>query len=66
MIQCKFIDRENGEIHGGIIDNEGNIICGGCGGLIEADEIGEDDSCTHSILKRYNKWVNLDREIIDE
>jgi len=63
MKQCKFLDKENHEVHGGIIDDEGNIICGCCGGLIEADEIGDDEDATHRILEVYDTWVDLSSEI---
>ena len=39
MIQVKIYDRTNKEEHGGIVTDDGNIICGCCGGLIEKKEI---------------------------
>ena len=63
MKQCKIYDKENDEVHGGILDDSGNIICGCCGGLIEASEIGDSDDCSHRIIKVYNDWINLDIEI---
>lgn len=50
MKQCKFYDKENDVVHDGIIDDSGNIICGCCGGIIESDEIGDSDECTHEII----------------
>lgn len=63
MKQCKFYDIENDVIHGGIITDDGDIICGCCGGLIEHDEIGDGEGCTHRILKVYNDWIDLTCEI---
>lgn len=65
MKQCKFYDKINDAYHGGIIDNEGNIICGCCGSLIPADEIGDSDECKHKIIKIYEDWVNLDEWICE-
>ena len=39
MTQVKIYDRTNKEEHGGIVTDDGNIICGCCGGLIEKKEI---------------------------
>lgn len=64
MKQVKFIDLENNVVHGGILTDDGDIICGCCGGLIEKDEIGDDpDKCTHKILKIYDNWIDLDEAI---
>ena len=62
MKQIKFKDKENNEIHGGIMMNDGSILCGCCGGLITADEVGENG--THEIIEVFNTWVNLDDEIL--
>lgn len=62
MKQVRFIDKENDVTHGGILTDEGNIICGCCGGLIEKEDIG----ITHQILEVYNLWVNLDEEILGD
>lgn len=64
MIQVKFKDVDNDIIHGGILMDNGSIICGCCGCIIESDEIG--DGKSHEILKKYDSWVNLDHDIIDE
>ena len=63
MKQCKFYDVENAIVHGGILTDDGDIICGCCGGLIESDEIGDSEDCTHRILKVYDTWVDLTMEI---
>ena len=59
MKQCKFYDIENGVIHGGILTDDGDIICGCCGGLIERDEIGNGAECTLRILRIYDSWLDL-------
>ena len=61
MKQIMFYDKENQVKHGGILTDEGDIICGCCGGLIPADEIGEEHD--HQILKVFDNWSNLDEEI---
>lgn len=61
MKQVVFYDKENDVMHGGILTDNGDIICGCCGGLIPADEIGVDYD--HCILVEFNDWVNLDKEI---
>ena len=60
--QIKFIDNENDVIHGGIRLDDGDVICGCCGGLIEADYFAE--AC--EVLEEYDAWVNLDEEIIGD
>jgi hypothetical protein len=60
--QIKFIDNENDVIHGGIRLDNGDVICGCCGGLIEAEEFAED--C--EVLEEYETWTNLDEEIIGD
>ena len=61
MKQVMFYDKENDVRHGGLLTDEGDIICGCCGGLIPADEIGEE--CAHQIIQIFDTWVNLDEEI---
>lgn len=43
------------------IDN-GDCICGCCGGIFEADERGE----TWDIVEMYDAWMNLDEEILGD
>ena len=61
MKQVMFYDKENDVKHGGILTDDGDIICGCCGGLIPADEIGDDGD--HQILEVFDNWVDLDEEI---
>lgn len=62
MKQVMFYDKANKVKHGGILTDQGDIICGCCGGLIPADEIGGEDN-DHVILEVFDFWVNLDEEI---
>ena len=50
MIQVRIYDRENEMEHGGIVTDDGDVICGCCGGLIERDEI--------SIIKCQETHIN--------
>lgn len=58
--QIRFYDKENEVEHGGILLDNGDVICGCCGGLIEADEFELDNI----VLEEYEDWVSLDEEII--
>ena len=60
--QVKFKELETNDIHGGILLDNGDLICGCCGGIFEADEKGE----TWELLKEYDNWVSLDDEIIGD
>lgn len=62
MKQVMFYDKVNKVKHGGILTDQGDIICGCCGGLIPADEIGGENN-DHVILEVFDFWVNLDEEI---
>lgn len=63
MKQVMFYDRENKTKLGGILTDDGDIICGDCGGIIPADEIGgEDDDFV--ILKEYENWTNLVKQYV--
>ena len=57
--QIKFIDLENQKIHGGIEMDDGNVICGCCGGLQEKTE----DGVTRKKLETYSNWIDLTEEI---
>lgn len=63
MKQCKIFDIENKKVHGGILLDDGSVICGCCGGLIEADEIGDNNDSTHRVLRVYENWIDLTFEI---
>ncbi len=62
MKQIKWFDKENELVHGGILLDNGDIICACCGGLIPVDEqLGEVE-----ILDIYDSWVDFSDEIIGE
>ena len=54
-----FLDIENNFIHGGILTEDGDVICGCCGGTQEADDKG----ITWKILEVYDNRVNIDEAI---
>ena len=55
MKQIKFHEvGEDIEI-GGILLDDGNIICGCCGSLFEPEDV--------EIIKEYESWINLSEEI---
>lgn len=76
MKQVQFMDLENTNhkgsnvIHGGILKDNGDIICGCCGGLIPSDEIAKPGESSEGkqaeILEVYDTWVNLDETIIGD
>ena len=61
MKQIKWFDKENELVHGGILLDNGDIICACCGGLIPADEQAEDVE----ILEIYPDWIDFSDSIID-
>ena len=55
MKQIKFHEvGEDIEI-GGILLDDGNIVCGCCGSLFEPEDV--------EIIKEYESWINLSEEI---
>ena len=62
--KCKQIiiyNKDTKEQHTGILLNDGNVICGCCGGLFEY----EDKGITWDIVKEYDDWVSFSEEIIE-
>lgn len=59
MQMVKFKDLESNTILGGILTDEGNIICGCCGGLIERDD------CQFEIIESLS-WIDISNEILGE
>lgn len=62
MKQVMFYDKANDMVHGGLLTDKGDIICGCCGGIIPADETGGEEN-NYKIIKVYDFWVNLDEAI---
>lgn len=56
MKQILFQDKESGLNHVGILMDDGDVICGCCGGLVPADEVNE----MVTIIEIYDKWISLD------
>lgn len=52
--QVLFLDLE-GVVHAGLLLDDGNIICGCCGSLIELGD--------YLLLHVYKKWVDIEEEI---
>ena len=46
---------KKGEFHGGIQLENGDVICGCCGGIVPRDEV--------EVIETYKDWMNLDEEI---
>lgn len=59
MQMVKFKDLENNIILGGILTDEGNIICGCCGSLIEKDDF------QFEIIENLS-WIDISNEILGE
>lgn len=59
MEMVKFKDLESNTILGGILTDEGNIICGCCGGLIEKDD------SQFEIVEKLS-WIDISNEILGE
>ena len=58
MKQIKFRDKENDDILGGILLDDGNVLCGECGSVLERDDV--------EILDEYLHWVDISETIIGE
>ena len=58
--QIKFLDKENDVIHGGILLDNGDIICACCGCVIPNDERN-----TVYILDHYKVWIDFSEFICD-
>lgn len=60
--QIAFHDIENDTTSGGIMLQNGDIICGCCGGILEAS----DEGITWNVVKFYDNWVNISDEIMGD
>lgn len=56
--QCMIKHEEENLIHGGILMENGDVICLTCGNLIPHEEA--------EILKVYKTWVDLSADVIAE
>lgn len=62
MQLVKFKDLELNEIHYGYVDEEGDVVCGCCGGVFETEEEG----VIFQILDRYSLGEEEIKEIMGE
>ena len=62
MKQIKFIElkKESTRYIGGILTDNGDVICGCCGVIFKS----EDRGVTWDIVEEYDYWVNFSEEII--
>ena len=59
--QVHFVDLENDCTHAGILLDSGDVICGCCGGLFEADDRGEQ----WDVLNVLDDWQDLTVAILE-
>ena len=59
--QVKFFDKENQEVHDGILIKGETLICGCCGSVSSKDE-WRDLGIT--IMEEYADWMDLDEGIM--
>lgn len=59
--QCTFLDlmEEPGSLMGGIMMDNGDVICGCCGGIFEKANEGT----TWKLIEEYDNWVDIDYRI---
>ena len=63
MKQVKFIELEEPTKYiGGILTDNGDVICGCCGCLFEKADKG----ITWDIVEEYDDWISFSEEIIIE
>lgn len=55
MLQIKIKDLDNDVIHGGLITDDGDIICACCGGITEATEVFVKDTAKNYLPERFQK-----------
>ena len=59
--QVKFIEiGESERFIGGILLNNGDVICGCCGGIFKNENKGK----TWDIIEEFENWVDFSEEII--
>lgn len=56
--QIVFRDNANATVNGGLLLDDGSIICGCCGGVFTADDIA-DGSWDITILKFVSGWYDI-------
>lgn len=63
--QCKFYDYNSDVYLGGIMLENGDIICACCGCRIPADKLTHDND-QFKIIEIYENWVDFSETIIEE
>ena len=61
--QIKYRDLDNDTVHGGIMLDNGNVICACCGCLISKDRFTDKES--YELIETYKDWVDFSESIID-
>lgn len=61
--QIRFLDLVDGRVYGGIMLEDGSIVCGCCGTIISPTLVG---GSVYRVLEVYSEWVDLSKEIIGE
>ena len=62
--QCKFYDVVTELTHGGILMENGDVLCGHCGNIIHFDEFT--DPTQYKLLEVYDSWMDLTETIIGD
>ena len=60
--QIKFKEIASLATYGGILLEDGCVLCACCGGIFEADERGE----TWEIVEEYEDWVDFTETILGD
>lgn len=63
--QVKIRDNSCDTDFGGIMLDNGDIICGCCGSLIPHDELNNLDY-DFTLIKIYDNWMNISNEILGD
>ena len=53
------LSEEPGTLMGGIMLENGDVICGCCGGILEK----ADEGVTWKLVEKYDNWVDIDAAI---
>lgn len=67
--QVKIFDKENKTICGGILLENGSVLCGCCGSIFESDDIDtskyhDNDDKPIYVIETYKSWISLSDEIM--
>ena len=63
MRQISFIDNDN-VLRGGILLNNGDVICGCCGEIYSSEDVGKiKDGYEIEIIETFKYWLDLSERI---